>query len=175
MFARILDRAVDWAMIVAEVAITLMMLHITAEIGARLFFRMGLEGVNETVAFYYMIGLVFLSLAYVTRADGHIAAQIFTDKLPPRAREVLEGIVSLALAAFTAVLVWQSAREALIMTEANEVFQSGDVFLLKWPPRWAMSVGAALMALYALLIGIRKLRGGPPAATPTKSGPAAHE
>jgi TRAP-type C4-dicarboxylate transport system permease small subunit len=175
MFGRLLDRAVDWAMVVAEVAITLMMLHITVEIGARLFFRIGLEGVNETVAFYYMIGLVFLSLAFVTRADGHIAAQIFTDRLPARAREVLEGIVSLALAAFMALLVWQSAREAYTMTLAGEVYQSGNVFLLKWPPRWALSIGAALMALYALLVGIRKLRGGLPAATPAKSGPAAHE
>ena len=175
MFTRILDRAVDWAMIVAEIAITLMMVHITAEIGVRLFFRIGLEGVNETVAFYYMTGLVFLSLGYVTRADGHISAQIFTDKMPHRARELLAGIVSLALAAFMALLVWQSAREAYTMTEAGEVFQSGDVFLLKWPPRWAMTVGAALMALYALLLGIRQLRGEPPATKPEEFKPAAHE
>lgn len=175
IFQRILDWLVDGAMIVAEIAITLMMAHITVEIGARLFFRMGLEGVNETVAFYYMIGLTFLSLAYVTRGDGHIAAQIFTEKMPQRPRELLEGVVSLALAAFMAVLVWQSGREAVLMTEAGEVYQSGNIYLLKWIPRWAVPIGSGLMAIYALVLGIRKLIGQPPVAKPAEFKPAAHE
>ncbi len=164
IFKRWLDRLVDGAMILAELAITLMMAHITVEIAVRLFFRIGLEGVNEMVAFYYMVGLVFLSLAYVTRGDGHIVADILTDRMPHRARELVQGVVSLALAAFMAILVWQTAGEAIVMTEAGEVYQSGSVFLLKWIPRWFVPIGAGLMGLYALLLGVRKLAGEPPPA-----------
>jgi TRAP-type C4-dicarboxylate transport system permease small subunit len=169
---RMLDRVVDGSMILAEVAITLMMAHITLEILARWILRAGLEAVNEVVAFYYMVGLTFLSLAFVTRADGHIAAQIFTEKMSQRPRELLEAIICVGLCAFMLILAWQTTREAIAMTEMGEVYQSGSTFLLKWPARWFVPAGSMIMALCALSIAIRKLAGEP---TAPALKPAAHE
>lgn len=172
---RILDRVVDLAMFVAEVAIALMMLHITAEILMRWLFRASLDAVPEIVGFYYMAAIVFLALAHVTRTNSHIAAEIFTEMLAPRAREILEGVIALVLCLFMAVVTWQTANEAISMTSIGEIHQAATVNLPKWPPRWFLPVGSGLMALYALVIGIHKLRGDSAAEGPRGFKPAAHE
>jgi TRAP-type C4-dicarboxylate transport system permease small subunit len=156
---RVLDRFVDLGMIVAEVAIALMMLHITAEVVLRQIFLQSLDAVPEIAAYYYMSGVVFFSLAYVTRGNGHISAEVFTAIMPPRAREILEGVISLALGVFMVLFAYQTFNEAVSMTRIGEVHQAATILLPKWPPRWFLAVGGALMALYALLIAYKKLTG----------------
>jgi TRAP-type C4-dicarboxylate transport system permease small subunit len=168
---RTLDRVIDLTMLVAEVLIALMMLHITAEVLMRWLFKRSLDAVPEIVAFYYMAGLIFLALAHVTRTNNHIAAEIFTQVLPPRAREILEGVIALALCAFMVIVTWQTAVEAVAMTSISEIHQAATMNLPKWPARWYLPIGSALMAVVALLIGIKKLRGEP--ITEQPSGPKA--
>lgn len=158
-FQRVLDRVVDLGMVIAEVAIALMMLHITAEVVLRLAFVHSLDAVPEISAYYYMSALVFFSLAYVTRANGHISAEIFTQAMTPRAREILEGAIALALGIFMTVFSWVTFNEAVAMTNIGEVHQAATVLLPKWPPRWFLPIGGGLMALYAFLIAIQKLCG----------------
>jgi TRAP-type C4-dicarboxylate transport system permease small subunit len=159
MFRRALDRVTDAAMVVAEIAIFLMMAHITLELVIRWTFRYGLDAVPEIVAFYYMTSVAFLSLAYVTRSDGHIAAQIFTEALSPRHREILEGAISILLGLFMLLVTWQIGVEAMRMTAMGEIHQGAGINIPKWPGRWIMTIGAFVMALYAFAIGVRKLAG----------------
>jgi TRAP-type C4-dicarboxylate transport system permease small subunit len=158
-FQRVLDRVVDLGMVFAEIAITLMMLHITAEVVLRQVFLQSLDAVPEIAAYYYMGGLVFFSLAYVTRGNGHISAEIFTAIMPPRPREILEGTISFALGVFMVLFAYQTFNEAVSMTNIGEVHQAATILLPKWPPRWFLPIGGALMALYAFLIAIKKLQG----------------
>ena len=174
-FQRVLDRVVNFGMVLAEISIALMMLHITAEVLLRQIFLHSLDAVPEIVAYYYMAGLVFFALAYVTRANGHISAEIFTELLPPRAREILEGTVALALCLFMAVFTWQTFTEATTMTRIEEVHQAATMLLPKWPPRWFLPIGGGLMAIYALLIAIQKIRGSARGDQPQAWKPAAHE
>lgn len=165
-FRRILNRVVDGAMIVAEVAIVLMMVHITAELLSRWIFRHGLESVPEFVAFYYMTAVAFLSLAYVLRGNGHLAAEFFTERMTPRHRDLLEGVISIALCLFMLMLSWQLFKEAITMTEIREVHQGVAFNLPKWPGRWFMAIGSAIMTVTAFSIGIQRLfgrAGEPPA------------
>lgn len=146
-------------MIVAEVAIVLMMAHITAELLSRWILRQGLESVPEFVAVYYMTSVAFLSLAYVTRGNGHIAAEFFTQYLSPRRRELLEGTIGLLLGLFMLLLSWQLTHEAITMTAIGEVHQGVSFNLPKWPGRWIMAIGAATMTLYSFAIAIQRLLG----------------
>lgn len=168
-----LDRVIDLAMIVAEVAIALMMVHITVEVFSRWIFLHSFDATVEIVMFYYMAGLTFLSLAFVTRADGHIAAEIFTDYMAPRPRAILEGVIALALGGYMLVFTWQTVGEAITMTHAGEIQQTATIQLPKWPTRWFLPFGGFLMALAAILIGIRKLTGA--VVVPKPASPAAHE
>jgi TRAP-type C4-dicarboxylate transport system permease small subunit len=175
MFRRGLDRVIDGAMLLAELAITLMMIHVTAEVLARWLFKHSFDATNEIVGFYYMAGLTFLSLAYVTRADGHISAEIFTQWLSPRALEILIGVIALMLFAYMAIFTWQTAREAMTMMNIGEIYQAARINLPKWPGRWYLPIGGALMAVCALAIGVRKLLGEPVRQRPAEFKPAAHE
>jgi TRAP-type C4-dicarboxylate transport system permease small subunit len=158
-FRRVLDRVVDGAMVVAEVAIVLMMAHITAELISRWTFRHGLESVPEFVAFYYMTSVAFLSLAYVTRGNGHLAAEFFTERMKPRHREILAGVIAIWLGLFMLLLTWQLTQEAVTMTAMAEVHQGVTMNLPKWPGRWIMAIGSAIMMAFSFAIGVQKLFG----------------
>ncbi|MBB4124306.1 TRAP transporter small permease [Martelella radicis] len=157
VLGRLTARATDWAMAVAELGIALMMFHVVAEVISRRLFRVSLDSVPEIVAFYYMASVVFLSLAYVTRADAHVAATLFTDMLPERAQRLLSGVVLLILAGVMAALCWQLGVEAVRMTQVGEFHQGATMNLPKWPTRWFPPLGTGLMALTALLMGLDKL------------------
>ncbi|MEX2128200.1 MAG: TRAP transporter small permease subunit [Xanthobacteraceae bacterium] len=159
MFRRSLDRVIDGAMAVSEIAVVLMMFHITTELLIRWIFRHGLEAVPEITAYFYMTASTFFALAYVTRGDGHISAQLFTEFLGPRALEILRGCILICLFLFMLLLAWQQAVEAISMTALGEMHQGASVNVPKWPGRWFLAIGSALMALYALAAGIRKLLG----------------
>lgn len=160
MVRRALDRVIDGAMAVSEIAIIVMMFHISAELLVRWIFRHGLDAVPEISAFYYMTAITFFAMAYVTRGDGHIAAQLFTDFLSVRARSMLEGAILVFLSLFMAVLTWQFTVEALSMMAIGEVHQAATIDVPKWPGRWFLAIGSALMSIYALSAGLRKLIAG---------------
>jgi len=159
VFRHMLNRVIDAAMVVSEVAIVLMMLHISAELLFRWLFRHGLESVPEFVAFYYMTAVAFLSLAYVLRGNGHLAAEFFTERLTKRRRELLEGVISIALGVFMLTFTWQLFSEAVTMTALQEVHQGVSFNLPKWPGRWFMTIGSAIMTVAAFSIAIHRLLG----------------
>jgi TRAP-type C4-dicarboxylate transport system permease small subunit len=170
---RILDGATDLGMILATIAITMMMVHIVLELAIRSIFYYGLDAVPEYVMFYYMPAATFFAFAYLTRTDGHIAAQFFTQFLSPRALKVLEGVIAFGLFIFMAVMTWQLAVEASTMTAIGEVHQGARTYVPKWPGRWFLTIGSAAMALYALVIAVRKVMGEE--TTPAETKPAAQD
>lgn len=151
---RFMARLTDLGMALAELCILLMMLHVVLEIASRRLFRTSLDSVPEIVAFYYMAGLVFFSLAYVTRADGHVSASLFTDLLPRRVQRPLQGVVLAILAATMAALAWEMTVQAVRMYQVGEFHQGAALNLPKWPTRWFGAIGAWLMAATALLLAI---------------------
>lgn len=150
----VVARATDIAMALAELAVFLMMMHVVIEVVSRRLLRYSLDSVPEIVAYYYMSTLIFLALAYVTRADSHVSATLFTDLLPERAQRILTGVVFVILAATMLVMAWQMGQEALRMTRIGELHQGATMNLPRWPTRWFAPVGAVLMALVALLMAL---------------------
>ncbi|MFD1911088.1 TRAP transporter small permease subunit [Halodurantibacterium flavum] len=157
--ARLTVRASDWAMALAEIGIALMMFHVVTEIVSRRLFRVSLDAVPEIVGYYYMASVIFLSLAYVTRAEGHVAATLFTDLLPIKVQSLLMGIVLVILGGVMTVFAWQMGIEAVRMTRIGEFHQGATLNLPTWPSRWFPPVGAVLMALMAFLMALDKLIG----------------
>lgn len=153
---RIVARSTDIAMALAELAIALMMMHVVIEVLSRRLFRFSLDSVPEIVAYYYMSTLIFLALAYVTRADSHVSATLFTDLLPDRVQRILTGVIFVILAATMLVMAWQMGHEALRMTRIGEFHQGASINLPRWPTRWFAPLGAVLMALVAILMAIDK-------------------
>ena len=63
---------------IAGVFMVAMMLNIVADVLSKWLLNFPIDGTLEFVANYYMVGLIFLPLAYVQRAGGHIVVEIFT-------------------------------------------------------------------------------------------------
>lgn len=172
-FRRALDGLTSLAMMVAELAMALMMLHVVLQIFLRSVFRVSIDSVPEIVAFYYMAGMIFLSFAYVTRTDGHIAASLFTDMMPRRANELLQGLILLILAVAMAMFARETMNEAIRMTRIGEFHQGASINLPKWPTRWFAPVGCGLMALSALVLALDKFVGRPVGVAPETTGQTA--
>lgn len=152
-----LDRPIRLALwLVLLVGLT-MMLHIAAEVIARVVFNNPLEGTTEIVAGYYMVAVVFLPLAWVARQDDHIFVELFTRRLKPRTVLRLDVFAGLMTLAYIAFFTWQTGAKALEETMAGEVWETASGYLAIWPSRWLLPVAGLLMTLYVLL---RVLRDG---------------
>jgi TRAP-type C4-dicarboxylate transport system permease small subunit len=137
--------------------LALMMLHVTADVVGRFLFQAPIVGTLETVSYYYMVGAIFLPLAFVERQGEHIRVDLFAQRLP---RTVQLGLYLLACAAglvFIGMMFWQSLHDAMRSTARGETIMSNFLFYV-WPARWFLPVGLGAMALAIALNVIRALR-----------------
>ena len=148
------------------VLVGLMALHVVLDVGGRYIFNAPLPGTVEMVSHYYMVGVIFLPLAYVQSRRGHFVAEIFTQRMPPLVIALLEAIVTLVTALLLAFLAWRTAAYALEFTQARESVQTAYFTIPTWPSRWLVPLGLGLMALYALVQVLQALAGR------TTGGPA---
>ena len=145
---------------VAGVLILVMMVHVTADVFGRLAFSAPINGTLEIVAGYYMVAVVFLPLAHVSRGEGHIFIELFTRKLPYRTRSWMDAGASVLTFGYVALMAWQCGIEAIIQTEGGELWETADDLIVIWPSRWLIPIGCALMAaLFACLV-VRHTRRG---------------
>jgi TRAP-type C4-dicarboxylate transport system permease small subunit len=129
-------------------ATLLMMLHVVADVVARVVFKIPLGGTLETVTYIYMVAVVFLPLAMVQRKRQQIIVELFSQVLPPRVLALLDGVVGALACVFMVALAWYSAHEAWAQTLIRETAPSPTNPVPIWPARWMVVVGAALVALY---------------------------
>lgn len=133
----------------------LMMVHVTLDVILSLFMAEPLPGTVDYVSYYYMVGLVFLPLAYVEIGNEHIQVDLIHGLVGPRLRTVFD-MLGLALSAvFFGVLAWQSWFDALEKYQIGE--QSiGLVAVTVWPGRFFLPVGMGLMVLVLVVKLIRR-------------------
>ena len=98
-----------------------MMSHVCVDVFLRFVLGYQIEATIEIVSAYYMVALVFLPLAYVERNDGHIAADLVVQQLPPAARLVLRRVAGLIVLICMAVLFYCSLVEAVNRTLEGEL------------------------------------------------------
>ncbi len=122
---RLADRIAGWASnlsaLAAAAALVLMMVHVFADVIGRYVFNSPIEGTLETVQIYYMVMVVVLPFAYVTRKDGQIIVALFTQKMAPRPLAALDAAVGMVTLAFLGLLTWMSGIEAVEKTVLGEV------------------------------------------------------
>jgi TRAP-type C4-dicarboxylate transport system permease small subunit len=135
----------------AALCALLMMLHVSADLFSRFVLGKQLQGTIEIVSAYYMVGLVFLPLAYIDRRGAHISADVFTSLMSPKLRALSIIFTEIVILVWMGALVYFSAREALLRTADGEVWRSGESLIPVWYSRWLVPVGSAGMFLSVLL------------------------
>lgn len=132
-------------------AITLMMLHVTADVIGKKFFSQPMPATLETVRIYYMVALVFLPFTYIARGEGHIVVELFTRNLSPRRQAAINAAMGVLTLVWMVLLAWYGGEEAVTTTLDGELEETADGFLISWPSRWFVPLGCGVMALAVIV------------------------
>ena len=152
-----LTLALTW---IAGAALVLMMTNVAADVTLKYLFNMPIPGTAEVVAAYYMIGVVFLPLAWIETHNRPIVVELFYDRMPGWAKPPLDVLGTLASLAFYGFLLWQSIKIAFESFEKGE-YVDGMWRVVVWPSRFLIPLGLMVAMLVLLLRLSIVIRGQP--------------
>jgi TRAP-type C4-dicarboxylate transport system permease small subunit len=110
---------------------------------------------QDELSVFLLIGVTFLSAAWVHSQRGHIGIEALAAILPPSVNRVRALIVDLLSALFCAFFAWKS------WTLLHEAWVDGYVSATSWaPPLWipylAMSAGMTLLTVQIVVQAFHK-------------------
>jgi TRAP-type C4-dicarboxylate transport system permease small subunit len=150
-----LTRALTW---IGGAALVLMMTHVAGDVIFKYLFNSPIPGTAEIVAAYYMIGVVFLPLAWIEVNNRPIVVELFYDRVPHWAKPTLDVLGIVASLTFYGFLMWQSVKIALESFETGE-YVDGMWRVVVWPSRFLIPLGLAVALLVLVLRLWSTLRG----------------
>ncbi|MBC7138736.1 MAG: TRAP transporter small permease [Defluviimonas sp.] len=134
---------------VAAALAALMMVHVSLDVILGQFAADPLPGTVDYVSYYYMVGLVFLPLAFVELSNEHIQVDLIHDMLSPGAKTVLDMLALALSVVFYSLLTWQTWIDAVEKYTIGEK-SMGMVAVTVWPGRFFLPLGTGLMVLLLL-------------------------
>lgn len=135
----------------------LAMAVITAiDVVGRYFFSTPLPGGYEIVQ-YLMALSVFAALPLVTRAEGHLAIGLLTDRLPGRARRFHRLLMLCITTLVLAFLAWRMGVQASQLSRGSVL--SGSLGAPLAPVAWAMTVLAWLAVAVSIVLLMQAMTG----------------
>lgn len=132
-----------------------MMLHVTLDVFLSQFIAEPLPGTVEIVSSYYMVGLVFLPLAFVERKNEHIHVDVIHSLLPDRGKTILDVLALTLSTIYLGLLTYRTWFDALEKFEVGE-YSMGMFSVALWPGRFFVPIGCGIMAVVLLLKLIRR-------------------
>ena len=151
-FLKTLERIGDK---IGLIMLSLMMIHIVVDVLARNVFNAPIDGTTEIVSAYYMVGVVFLPLAYVTRKEGHLIVEVFTQNLERKNMAGFDLFAGLLTLIFLVVFCWASTMSAIENTGYRESWEAAVTFIEVWPSRWCLPF-ASFLFIFVTLAKMRK-------------------
>lgn len=145
--------------VVSAVLVTLMMVHIGADVAGKYFLNQPIHGTLEIVALYYMVAIVYLPLAWGSHDGDQIKVELFTRRLSAGYLVRHDGVVDLLFAVFLGLIAWQGTVDALAKMAINESRETAIDLLIVWPSRWVVPIGFVVAAFYHLVRGFHRLAG----------------
>lgn len=126
---------------------------------------------GDDFASWCMAALAFLGLAYTFKAGEIIRVGLIVERLPPRARRVVEIVCLLLGGALVGFFAWHAVQLALWSWRLNDMSQ-GVVAVPLWIPQLGMAAGLVILfvafadELVHVLTGHAPRYEKPPPATP---------
>jgi TRAP-type C4-dicarboxylate transport system permease small subunit len=157
---RLMERISLALLWIAGLAITLMMIHIAADIVGKTVFHQPMTATLEIVAWYYMVATVFLPIAYIQLKKKHLMVELFTRNMSQRNLAKLEGLIAVLGAIYVGILFWLTLEQAIMSTIDNELQDVTYFDLPVWPSRWCLPVAVGAMTIIVVLQAVRDFRYG---------------
>jgi len=141
-------RVCSVAMALAGTATLLMMALVTVEVLSRNLFNVSTLIADE-MGSYLLVALTFLGLAPTLRDGGFIRVDVYRDRTRGGARTVLDTVILLLAAAYTALLAWYlwglAANSYRLGTTSIQVARTP-----LWIPQSVMAIGGTLLLVELL-------------------------
>ena len=147
---RFIHRLSFGLMVIAGVMMCLMMMHISADVLLKYMFNRPLTGTVELVQYYYMIGAVYLPLAFVQLRNRHISVELLFDRLPDWGQRAADGCALACAAIFFGILAYQSLLDAVSAWQIGEIIM-GSATIPIWPSRFFLPISFSLVCLVSLV------------------------
>lgn len=144
---RYLTNGLAW---LAGLAVALMMFHVMADVVGKYVFHYPVPSTAEVVANYYMIAVVFLSLAWVEAKGSAIAVDLIYDMVRSPIQRAMRKIGEIATLAFYLGLGWFSWDVAMRAWKTNETVD-GLWRVTVWPAKFMLPLGIAVACLVLIL------------------------
>ena len=135
----------------AGIAVVIMMLLTCADVILRLF-RRPVPGTYEIIGFLGTVVIAF-SLAYTSLEKGHIAVEIFAEKLPRKIKAGVDTFTAVIGAALFSLITWQSLVYAVDLKHSGEV--SVTLTMPIYPFIYGIAAGSGLLCLVLLVESMR--------------------
>jgi TRAP-type C4-dicarboxylate transport system permease small subunit len=151
---RVLDLVNRAIVVLSAIALVLASCVLTYSVVLRYFTPEPTDWQDEFSVFL-LIGVTFMSAAWVQSQRGHIGIEAVAHLLPPRLDRIRLRLVDVASALFCAFFAWKS------WTLLYEAWDEGYVSSSSWaPPLWIpysmMALGMSLLTLQILLQVVRR-------------------
>lgn len=129
--------------------IVLLMLMIVVDVAMRAMIGRPLPG---TIGFSQVIVAVaiYLAFAHTQRTGSNIRVELVLMRVPPGLRTVFEVVSRVLVAAASALLAYYAVRPAMRSIRVNEHWVGAGIDVPMWPARFALVVGAGVLALAAI-------------------------
>ncbi len=134
---------------IASACLFLMMVQVVLDVILKYVFNNPIEGNLELVSFYYMVAVVFLSLAIVEIRHEHINVDLFVLQMPKTYQKYIYALSSILASFFFGILAYQTLIDAVRSTLAGEVMMGTNLVSI-WPSRWALPIGFGLICIVTL-------------------------
>jgi TRAP-type C4-dicarboxylate transport system permease small subunit len=129
---------------IASITLLALMCLTVADILMRKFMNYSILGTVELTELM-MVVIVFFTLGFSEMKDAHIKVDIFTSKLKPPTRILLDVITQLVASLLFAFMTVSVLRHALSMQRVGEVTQ--DLWIPKYPFLYLTAFGCAVLSI----------------------------
>lgn len=137
-----------WSHMVGVGILFLMACVTFADVLLRYIFSRPLTGTTE-VTELMLVMVVYLGIAHTHYKKGHVAVDVIIDRLRPKARLVMDTIITVFSVGVFFILAWQSSREFLWVLETGAQ-HSHYLYTPKVPSMVAMFFGCTMVSLLLL-------------------------
>ena len=138
--------------------VVLLMLLITADVAGRAFFNSPLPGVPEIVKIS-VVGLVWCMMAHTLKVGAHLRSTILMDRMPPKARRVVELVACLLGAVMFGLIVYSGWDQMIDAWRVGEFEGEEPVRVPTYPVRSLVLLGALLTSIQFCIMFVEHLRG----------------
>lgn len=137
----------------SQIALVFMMILTTLDALSRHLLNKSITGAYEVTEMYLMVILVFLSMSYVQKVDGHIRLDIIFERLSKRVQDILNIFFYLLAAAMMFFIGYQGFHMTMNAWQ-NNLIASGLINFPLWLSYIWIPIGSFLIMIRLILLVI---------------------